>query len=57
MNDADRVWLGSTYTNKFYISNLQLDGDKGNVLFTVQVLYKSGVIQDINCCGKYDFTY
>lgn len=57
MNGEDRVWLGSTYTNKFYISNLQLDGSSGNVLFTVQVLYKSGVMQDINSCGQYYFTY
>ena len=57
LNGSDKEWLASTYSNKFYISDLPLDGDGGTVLFTVQVQYKSGVIQDINHARTYMFNY
>lgn len=57
MNGADREWLASTYSNKFYISKLDVDGDGGIVEFTVQVQYKSGVLQNINHAGTYVYTY
>lgn len=57
INGAERVWLGDTYTNKFYISNLNVEGAEGNVQFTVQVLYKSGVVEELGDCGTYTFSY
>lgn len=57
INGADKEWLGSTYSNKLYISNLQVDGNSGTVQFTVQVQYKSGVIQRVNHASTYTFTY
>jgi len=56
VNGADRQWLGSTYSNKFFISNLEVEGT-GEVLFTVQVQYKSGIVQGVNQSGKYVFHY
>ncbi|XP_067938150.1 cytosolic endo-beta-N-acetylglucosaminidase-like isoform X3 [Watersipora subatra] len=56
-NDTENRWLGSTYCNKFYISNLPVDEDKGILQFTIQVQYKSGVIENIKHAGRYVFTY
>jgi len=57
INGVDREWLGSTYCNKFFISNMEVEGANGNVLFTIQVQYKSGVLQDINKSGRLVFNY
>lgn len=55
INGGDREWLGATYSNKFYISNLHVDGTDASVQFTVQVQYKSGVVEDLNRSGTYVF--
>lgn len=57
LNGADREWLGSTYSNKSYITNLDVHGEHGCITFTVQPQYKSGIIQDINKAGTYSFKY
>jgi len=57
LNSGDKKWLGSTYSNKFYLSDLELEAEHGNLHFTVQVLYKSGILQNINQSCKFTFVY